>query len=194
MDPGAEHVHDAIVVGGGVSGLAAAWDLRDRDVVVLESSARFGGRIRSEPRDGVWLNVGAHVFSGPESAAGRLIDETGTTAVSVPGRLAAVALRDRIACSGPVETFPLQLPMSLGSRLALARSGARLRLAVARYGRIAAPRPGEPASDRQARMLSFMDDRSFSRFIGPLPDDVDSVYRATLTRSSGEPEQLSAGY
>ena len=112
----------------------------------------------------------------------------------VPGRLAAVALRGRIACSGPVETFPLQLPMSLASRLALATSGARLRLAVARYGRIAAPRPGEPAAERQARMLSFMDDRSFSEFIGRLPAEVDAVYRATLTRSSGEPEQLAAGY
>ena len=112
----------------------------------------------------------------------------------VPGRLAAVALRGRIACSGPVETFPLQLPMSLPSRLALATSGARLRLAVVRYGRIAAPRPGEPAADRQARMLAFMDDRSFSEFIGRLPADVDAVYRATLTRSSGEPEQLAAGY
>jgi oxygen-dependent protoporphyrinogen oxidase len=194
VDATSQDVHDAVVVGGGVAGLAAAWDLRDRDIVVLESTDRVGGRIRSEPRDGVWLNFGAHVFSGPESAAGRLISETGTTAVPVPGRLAAVALHGRIACSGPVESFPLQLPMSIGSRLALARSGARLRLAVARYGRIAAPRPGEPASDRQARMLSFMDDRSFSEFIGPLPDDVASIYRATLTRSSGEPDQLAAGY
>ncbi len=194
MEGSPEHVYDAVIVGGGVSGLAAAWDLRDRDVLVLESSERVGGRIRSEPRDGVWLNFGAHVFSGPGSAAGRLIEETGAVAVPVPGRLAAVALRGRIACSGPVETFPLQLPMSLPSRLALATSGARLRLAVARYGRIAAPRPGEPAADRQARMLAFMDDRSFSEFIGRLPADVDAVYRATLTRSSGEPEQLAAGY
>ena len=43
-------------------------------------------------------------------------------------------------------------------------------------------------------MLAFMDDRSFSEFIGRLPPDVDAVYRATLTRSSGEPEQLAAGY
>jgi oxygen-dependent protoporphyrinogen oxidase len=194
MEGPPEHVYDAVIVGGGVSGLAAAWDLRDRDIVVLEASDRVGGRIRSETRDGVWLNFGAHVFSGPESAAGRLIDETGTIAEPVPGRLAAVTLRGRIACSGPVESFPLQLPMSLRSRLALAASGARLRLAVARYGRIAEPRRGEPAAERQARMLAFMDDRSFSEFIGRLPDDVDAVYRATLTRSSGEPEQLAAGY
>ena len=39
-----------------------------------------------------------------------------------------------------------------------------------------------------------MDDRSFTDFMGPLPPDVDALFRCTLTRSSGEPEQLAAGY
>ena len=32
-------LHRMLVVGGGIAGLAAAWDLRNRDVVVLEASA-----------------------------------------------------------------------------------------------------------------------------------------------------------
>ena len=55
---------DAIVIGGGIAGLAAAWDLRDRNVLVLEATDRVGGRIKSEPRGDIWLNFGAHVFSG----------------------------------------------------------------------------------------------------------------------------------
>ena len=39
-----EH-HDVVVVGAGVSGLATAWHLRDRDVLVLEELERVGGRI-----------------------------------------------------------------------------------------------------------------------------------------------------
>ena len=39
-----------------------------------------------------------------------------------------------------------------------------------------------------------MDDRSFGDFIGALPPDVDAIFRATLNRSSGEPEELAAGY
>jgi oxygen-dependent protoporphyrinogen oxidase len=39
-----------------------------------------------------------------------------------------------------------------------------------------------------------MDGESFSEHIGPLPPDVDAMFRCTLTRSSGEPEELAAGY
>lgn len=185
---------EVVVVGGGISGLSAAHALRDRDVVLLEASDRVGGRIQSEPRGGVWLNFGAHVFGGAESVTGALLNRLGVHAEPVPGRLAAVALNGKIVSRGPVETFPFRLPMPLRSRLALVRTGLRLRLAVRRYARIAAARAGEDPADRQQRMLDFLDDRSFAEFAGPLPEDVDAVFRSTLTRSSGEPEELAAGY
>jgi protoporphyrinogen/coproporphyrinogen III oxidase len=180
-------VVDVVVVGGGLAGLAAAWHLRDLQVLVLEAEARVGGRIRSEPRGDLWLNFGAHVFAGPDSASGRLIDATGVTAAPVPGQLAAVALRRRVVAGGPVETYPFRLPLSLRSRASLIRTGVRLRLAVRRYAAIAAARD-------QQRILEHLDDRSFSDFVGPLPADVDAIFRATLNRSSGEPEELAAGY
>jgi oxygen-dependent protoporphyrinogen oxidase len=65
---------------------------------------------------------------------------------------------------------------------------------VRRYAAIAAEREGEDPAARQQRMLDFLDDRSFSEFIGPLPADVAALFRATLTRSSGEPDDLAAGY
>jgi protoporphyrinogen/coproporphyrinogen III oxidase len=99
-----------------------------------------------------------------------------------------------LVATGPVETYPFRLPLSPRSRVALARAGLKLRLAVRRYARIARPRPGEDAAERQQRMLDFLDDRSFAEFIGPLPEDVDALLRCTLTRSSGEPEELAAGY
>jgi protoporphyrinogen/coproporphyrinogen III oxidase len=186
--------YDVVVVGAGIAGLAAAWELRDHDVLVLESEARIGGRIWSERRGDYWLNFGAHVFGSPGTATGRLLADTGVHAVQVPGRLAAASLGGRIVAGGPVELFPFRLPMPVRSRLALVRAGIKLRRAVERYSRIAAPRPGEEAAERQDRMLSFLDDRSFSEFIGPLPEDVDALFRSTLTRSSGEPEVLAAGY
>jgi len=185
---------DAIVVGGGIAGLAAAWELRDRRVLLIEATDRLGGRIRSERRGNYWLNFGAHVFAAPESASGRLLAAAGVTARPVPGRLTAASLNGKIVADGPVELFPFRLPMPGHSRLALARTGVKLRLAVRKYAAIAAPRSGEDPADRQMRILAFLGDQSFAEFTGPLPEDADALLRSTLTRSSGEPEELAAGY
>jgi oxygen-dependent protoporphyrinogen oxidase len=47
---------------------------------------------------------------------------------------------------------------------------------------------------RQARVLAYRDDQTFADFLGPVPAEVDAIFRPTIQRSSGEPEQVSAGY
>ena len=185
---------DAIVVGAGIAGMAAAWDLRDRDVLVLEASNRLGGRIRSEPRDPYWLNVGAHVLSGPGSATWRLASEVGAELVKVPGHLVALELGGRLLVGGRPELYPFRLPLTLRERFALVRAGARLRLAVARYERLARPRDGETPRDTRARVLAYGDDRTFADWLGTLPGDADALFRATVTRSTAEPEEISMGH
>lgn len=185
--------HDVVVVGAGVSGLATAWHLRDRDVLVVEETGRLGGRIKSLPRADTWLNFGAHVYGGDGTASDRLLRGLGVTALPLPGKLAALAYGGRIVTS-PVETYPALLPLPARSRAALVRAGLRLRYDVLRYARTARPRPDETPAERQARILQFMDDESFTAHMGPLPADVDAMFRCTLTRSSGDPEELAAGY
>jgi protoporphyrinogen/coproporphyrinogen III oxidase len=180
-------VPEVVVVGGGIAGLAAAWALRDRDVVVLEAGDRVGGRIRSERRGRYWLNFGAHVFGGPGTATDRLLRETGVEAADVPGVLTGVSLGSRLVAGGRVETYPLRLPLSLRERLAFVRAGARLRAGVARYDRIV--RTGD-----QEQVLAFLGDRTFADWLGRVPPPVDAVLRPTIQRSSGEPEDLAAGY
>jgi oxygen-dependent protoporphyrinogen oxidase len=177
--------HDAVVIGGGIAGLSAAWALRDLDVVLLEASDRPGGRIRSEPRGRYWLNLGAHVFGGPGTATDRLLAEVGLEAAEIPGTLTAVELHGRVVAGGRVETYPFRLPLGVKDRVALARTGLRLRRAVASYDRVL--RSGES-------VLDFAGDRTFTEWLGRVPSDVDALIRPTLQRSSAEPEQLAAGY
>jgi oxygen-dependent protoporphyrinogen oxidase len=185
---------EVVVVGAGIAGLAAAWELRDRDLLVLETEERVGGRLYSLPREPYWLNFGGHVLGGDETATGRLLADAGVAAASVPGVLTAVAMNGKLLGSGRIETYPFRLPLSVRDRLALLRTGARLRIAVWRYGRVATLRPGESEETRRMRVLSYRDDESFASFLGNVPVEVDALIRPTIQRSSAEPEDVSAGY
>jgi len=54
----------AVVIGGGLAGIAAALELADAgaDVQLLEARPRLGGATFSIERDGIWLDNGQHVF------------------------------------------------------------------------------------------------------------------------------------
>lgn len=189
-----EGPRDAVVIGAGIGGLAAAWNLRDRNVLVLEAADRLGGRVRSEPRGPYWLNLGAHVFSGPESATWRLAAEVGVELARVPGQLVAVELNGRIVAGGRPELYPLRLPLELRERLALVRAGIRLRLAVAAYERAARPRQGEAPAETRRRVLAYGDDRTFADWLGPLSGDAAALFRATVTRSTAELDEIAFGH
>lgn len=186
-------MYDAVVVGGGLSGLSAAYRLRHRKVLLLEKGTRFGGRIRSEGRGDYWLNWGAHVYNGPGTATGDLMSSLGIDSTPVSGSLAGLAMNGKLLTSGRVETFPFRVPMSWHDRAALLKAGAKVRVAVLKYAKIAAPRDGEDYRARQQRIYDFHSDQTFSQFVGKLPEDADALFRPTVSRSAGDPEQVSAG-
>src|SRR5205823_373499 len=70
-----EAVKDVVVVGAGIGGLTAAWQLRDLDTLVLEAEDRVGGRVKSFARGDHWVSVGAHMFPGEGSFVRALLDE-----------------------------------------------------------------------------------------------------------------------
>jgi oxygen-dependent protoporphyrinogen oxidase len=185
---------DVVVVGAGIAGLSAAWYLRDRDLLVLEAADRAGGRIHSERRDPYWLNLGAHVFSGPGSATARLAEDAGVELASVPGELVAVELNGRIVAGGRPELYPFRLSLTLRERLALMRAGLRLRRAVAGYEKQARPRPGDTPADVRRRVLAYGDDRTFADWLGEVPGDAAALFRATVTRSTAELEEVAFGH
>src|SRR4051812_49974227 len=97
---------EVVVVGGGIAGLAAAWELRDRDVVVLESTDRTGGRMWSESRDPYWLNYGGHGINGAPPFSGPPVGGARGGDGGVPRLLRAPSLEGTPPPRGPAAARP----------------------------------------------------------------------------------------
>jgi protoporphyrinogen/coproporphyrinogen III oxidase len=184
---------DVVVIGGGVAGLAAAWRLRGRDVLLLEADERLGGRLRSELRGDYWLNYGAHLFPGPGTVVDRMARECGLNTAPVTGSMMGLAVGPKRLTRGPVESYPLRLPLSARDRVAFARAGLRVQRAVSARLRVSTPLAGESPADVRARVLAFEDERSFADFLGPLPPAVETIFSVAAHRATAELPELSAG-
>ncbi|WP_045730722.1 protoporphyrinogen/coproporphyrinogen oxidase [Pseudarthrobacter chlorophenolicus] len=184
---------DAVIVGGGLAGLSAAWRLRHWDTVVLESGARVGGRIRSERRGDYWLNWGGHVFAGAGSSTDALLNEVGVMAVQIPGSLQGLSMNGKFIKKGHIATYPFRIPMSLAARVDTMRAGLKVVSGVAKYTGVVRKRIGESGAMRQQRIYDFENSTSFQDFVGNLSEDAAALFKTTVTRSAGDMDQISAG-
>lgn len=88
-----------VIVGGGTSGLAAAYTLRSRhgnelEVVVLEASDRAGGRIAGEEVDGFSISTGASVFHESYGTVQALAESLGIPLKKSPRKKGGHVYRD----------------------------------------------------------------------------------------------------
>jgi oxygen-dependent protoporphyrinogen oxidase len=126
---------DVVVVGGGITGLATAWYLRQADpdlsVALLEASDRLGGKIETTEWMGVPLEAGPDTFLARVPAAVDLCHQLGLGEDLV----APATWRAYVWTRGRLRPLPEGHVLGVPGRLgALARSGVVSRPGLARAG------------------------------------------------------------
>ncbi len=105
-----------LVVGGGITGLAAAWEgvQRGAHVTVLDTADRFGGKIRTETVDGLVIDHGPDAFITYKMAALELVDELGLSGELVE----MTGARDvQLRAGGRLRPIPSGMGMVLPTRI-----------------------------------------------------------------------------
>src|SRR5207248_517760 len=126
----------------GLAGLTAAYHLRDRDIVVLESRDRVGGRTLPGRHGAYWYNLGAQFVWDPRTV--ELCRALGLEVAGGEGADSAVFVNGRMAVgSDPYRLF-MRMPISW-------RDKARFAFTIARLRRLASNRHGlDPELDAKS--------------------------------------------
>jgi protoporphyrinogen/coproporphyrinogen III oxidase len=161
-----------VVVGGGISGLATAWELSGghSQVIVIESASRLGGALDSAKFGGRIVDTGPDGFLGRRPEALDLCHEIGLGDALVPiaGRGAGVWARGRI------RPLPAGLALGIPTRFwPAARSGilgVRGQLGLARDVLLPRPDVRGPIGDRSIGPLVArkLGKRVADRLVDPL--------------------------
>ena len=164
----------ALVIGGGISGLACAYSLRKSGVAaqLVEAAPRPGGVIQSASRDGFLFELGPQSFSGT-TALRELCTDLGIAAqlLVAPPRAPRYLLIDGHLCPAPLSppAFFLSGLFDFSSKFTLIRDI---------FGKTTPPDSDESIADFVRRKFSG---QILERLVGPF---VSGVY-------AGDPARLS---
>jgi protoporphyrinogen oxidase len=89
-------LYDTIIIGGGISGLTAAFLLKDKNILLLEKETSLGGRIVSGEWEGFHYPKGTEYIGEPEGESKQLFSQLGLKAIKMPPPTDAIAYQGKI--------------------------------------------------------------------------------------------------
>lgn len=109
-----------VVVGAGISGLAAAWYASGTgaDVLVLEGAAEVGGKLRVAPVAGVPVDVGAEALLTVRPEGIALLDDVGLAGE----RIAPLTTAARVRAGGQLHPLPARTMLGIPSDVETVRA------------------------------------------------------------------------
>lgn len=158
---------EVVILGAGLAGLTAAYNLRDRDIVVVEARDRVGGRTLSGEHDGYWYNSGAQFVWDARTL--ELCGELGLEVLDGEGAQSAVFVNGRLAVAPDPNRLFLKMPVSWPEKIRFAWTIARLR-------RIAS---------RMHGLDPELDAKSLADVIGPTSDMTRGILEMATTSGTG---------
>ena len=168
-----------IVVGAGMSGLIRARELarRGEEVVLLESSDRVGGLVRSQKKDGFLLELGPNTVR-PTPELWKLVEELGLREAAL---LADPRLPRFIFWNGALHALPMSPGGLVGTRLLSTRGKGKLLLEpFARKG-------GDPDESVHSFFSRRLGPEVAERFIEPFIGGIFAGSSKTLAVSAAFP-------
>jgi monoamine oxidase len=141
--------YDVVIVGGGIAGLTVAYQLGNKNVLLLEKEEQCGGRTLSMDMGPYVFNQGAQMIPGGEMNVAKLADELGVTRTLIEKTKTSTFMNGKFVTGSSEFKFLLGLPIPFLEKLKMAFGIMRMR---SRYSGIVDKSPR--SDDRKLQELS----------------------------------------
>lgn len=177
---------DAVIVGGGIGGLTAAYRLKDKDILLIEKEDVCGGRTISRQMGDYVYNVGAQVILSKTSQLGQLADELGVKSTLIAKSKLPFFFNGKLVSAPSRLGLLRKLPMSLMNRIRLGWSLFRL---TRKYRSLRGK-----AFDPKNSLVRELNSRTLDDFLGPVPRDIREFWDVMAVDSTTSGAETVTAY